>query len=146
MDDPDNEAAQGRVKLDEQMKRLQDLESRLNTITWPILRDYANFYAACPDYVAARGMRQLAAPWGNDKKVISGESGAVTMGLLTMLMESWELEEEKVMMGLNEESVILLFNTEGDTDPASYHGSYTMEHMPLRRNGGDNAWNDHKCI
>lgn len=43
------------------------------------------------------------------------------MGLLTMLMESWELEEEKVMMGLNEESVILLFNTEGDTDPASYH-------------------------
>ena len=91
------------------------------TITWPILRDYANFYAACPDYVAARGMRQLAAPWGNDKKVISGESGAVTMGLLTMLMESWELEEEKVMMGLNEESVILLFNTEGDTDPASYH-------------------------
>ena len=30
VDDPDNEAAQGRVKLDEQMKRLHDLESRLN--------------------------------------------------------------------------------------------------------------------
>ena len=29
-DDPDNEAAQGRVKLDEQMKRLHVLESRLN--------------------------------------------------------------------------------------------------------------------
>ncbi len=30
VEDPDNEAAQGRSKLDEQMKRLHDLESRLN--------------------------------------------------------------------------------------------------------------------
>lgn len=91
------------------------------TITWPILRDYADFYVACPDYVAARGMRQLAAPYGDDKKIISGESGAVTMGLLSMLMESWELEEEKKILGLDENSILLLFNTEGDTDPDSYH-------------------------
>lgn len=90
------------------------------TVTWPILRDFASYYAACPDYVAARGMRQLAAPAGADRKVISGESGAVTMGLLTMLMESPELESQKYRMGLDENSVILLFNTEGDTDPESY--------------------------
>ena len=62
-----------------------------NTATWPILRDFASFYAACPDYVAARGMRIMASPTGDDKKIISGESGAVGIGLLSLIMERNEL-------------------------------------------------------
>lgn len=92
-----------------------------NTATWPILRDFASFYAACPDYVAARGMRILASPIKDDEKIISGESGAVGLGLLSLLMEKNELKEIKEAMNLNSDSIILLFNTEGNTDPIGYN-------------------------
>lgn len=89
-------------------------------ITWPILRDFADHYFACPDWVAARGMRVLAAPLVGDKAVVSGESGAVTMGLLSLLLEREELMPFREKLGLDEASVILLINTEGDTDPQGY--------------------------
>lgn len=100
--------------------------------TWGILRDLSSFYAACPDFVTAKGMRTLAAPFGNDPKIISGESGAVGAGLLALLMEREDLAEARVMMGLNQDSVVLLISTEGDTDPVNYfdviyNGKYPVE-------------------
>jgi transposase-like protein len=91
-----------------------------NTVTWRILRDFASAYVSCPDYVAARGMRVLANPIGNDKKIVSGESGAVGLGLVTLLLEREELKELKDKLRLDENSVILCFSTEGDTDPEQY--------------------------
>ena len=91
-----------------------------NTATWPILRDYASFYAACPDYVTARGMRVLASPIKDDKKVISGESGAVGTGLLSILMEKDEFIDIRKDMNLDENSTVLIFSTEGNTDPKGY--------------------------
>ena len=91
-----------------------------NTVTWPILRDFAQAYVRCPDYVAAKGMRILAAPLGNDKKVISGESGAVGLGLLTLLLEREELKILKDRLKLDKNSVIICFSTEGDTDTEQY--------------------------
>ncbi|MEL7656092.1 MAG: diaminopropionate ammonia-lyase [Bacillota bacterium] len=88
--------------------------------TWGILRDWSSFYAACPDFVTAKGMRTLANPLAADIKIISGESGAVGLGLLALLMERSELKEARTMMGLDENSVILLISTEGDTDPVGY--------------------------
>jgi len=90
------------------------------TITWPILRDFASYYFACADEIAAHGMRLYAAPEAGDPAVISGESGAVTMGLLSRLLESEAIEPVRKKLGLDEKSVILLFNTEGDTDPENY--------------------------
>ena len=92
-----------------------------NVVTWEILRDFAKAYVSCPDYVAARGMRILANPVGNDKKVISGESGAVGLGLVSLLLEREELKELKDQLQLDENSVILCFSTEGDTDPEHYN-------------------------
>ncbi len=88
-------------------------------ITWPILRDFADFYAACPDWVAARGMRVLAAPAAGDPAVVSGESGGVTTGLVSLLGKE-EYGPLRRAMGLSRDSVILLINTEGDTDPDGY--------------------------
>ena len=70
-------------------------------ITWPILRDFADLYFACPDAVAARGMRILAAPEAGDPAVVSGESGAVTTGLLTLLLEDKKLWEFRDKAGLH---------------------------------------------
>lgn len=101
------------------------------TVTWPVLKDLASHYLSCPDYVSARGMRLMAAPGEGDRKIVSGESGAVTLGALSLLMERQEYEKEREVMGLGPHSVILLFNTEGDTDPQAYRdivydGKYPM--------------------
>ena len=90
------------------------------TITWPILRDFADWYFKCSDAVSAYGMRLLAAPEAGDPQVISGESGAVTTGLVNVIAGKPEYAELKKLLGLDENSVVLCFSTEGDTDPAHY--------------------------
>lgn len=92
-----------------------------NTISWDILRNHASFFVSCPDWVAAKGMRMLSAPCKGDPQVVSGESGAVGMGLLATLMENAEYRELREAIGLDETSSVLLFSTEGDTDPQRYH-------------------------
>ncbi len=84
------------------------------TVVWPILRDQADFYFSCPDWVAAHGMRLL-----HRAGVTSGESGAFTAGLASMLARA-ELADWKAALGLDENAVLLLFSTEGDTDPVAY--------------------------
>ncbi len=100
--------------------------------TWSILRDFSSFYAACPDFVTAKGMRTLAVPLGSDSKIVSGESGAVGLGLLALLMEREDLSEIRRLEGLDQDSVVLLISTEGDTDPDGYYdvvynGKYPVE-------------------
>lgn len=84
------------------------------------LRDLASWYFACPDAVTEEGMRLLGCPIGEDPKVISGESGAVTAGLLHRLCTRPALADLREKMGLDETSVVLLISTEGDTDPEAY--------------------------
>lgn len=91
-----------------------------NTISYEVLRDYSDGYLSCPDYVAARGMRILAAPLKGDPQIVSGESGAVGAGVISLIMENDEYRELREELGLNEDSVILLISTEGDTDPIRY--------------------------
>ncbi|MDA8442490.1 MAG: diaminopropionate ammonia-lyase [Peptococcaceae bacterium] len=91
-----------------------------NIISWDILRDYCEMFISCPDWVAAKGMRILGSPLQGDPKVVSGESGAVTVGLLWNLLRDDGLQKAREALGLNEQSQILLFNTEGDTDPEAY--------------------------
>ena len=91
-----------------------------NSIGWNVLRDYSEMFMSCPDWVAARGMRVLGNPLGSDCKVVSGESGAVTTGALSALMQDEQLKEAREALGLNKDSKILLFSTEGDTDPDKY--------------------------
>lgn len=91
-----------------------------NSIGWKLLRDYANAFASCPDEVAALGMRMLGNPLAGDPQIISGESGAVTTGLLALLMTSPELAQTREQLGLDAHSRVLLVSTEGDTDPQQY--------------------------
>lgn len=91
-----------------------------NTISWEVLRDYSDMFFSCPDWVAAKGMRLLGNPLDDDRRVVSGESGAVTAGVLPALLTSDYLKEARDTLGLDENSQILLFSTEGDTDPRKY--------------------------
>ncbi|QBD83821.1 diaminopropionate ammonia-lyase [Clostridium tetani] len=91
-----------------------------NSIGWEILRDYSDGYLSCPDYVSARGMRILASPLRGDNQIISGESGAVGVGVISLLMERDYYKELREKLDLNKNSRVLLISTEGDTDPGKY--------------------------
>ncbi|MBQ9492173.1 MAG: diaminopropionate ammonia-lyase [Oscillibacter sp.] len=91
-----------------------------NVIAWDILRNHVSAFVSCPDWVSASGMRMLAAPLKGDSAMISGESGAVGMGLLAALMETDRYRDLREAIGLDGQSHVLLFSTEGDTDPERY--------------------------
>lgn len=91
-----------------------------NKIGWDVLTETADFAISCPDWVAAQGMRVLGNSLGNDPKVISGESGACTTGLVYSVMTRPELAWMKEKLGLDENSRVLCFSTEGDTDRKNY--------------------------
>lgn len=92
-----------------------------NTISWKILRDNADFSVSCDDSISARGMRVLSSPLKDDKRVISGESGAVGLGLFTILIDKPdECKELLEKLKIDENSKILCISTEGDTDVVGY--------------------------
>jgi diaminopropionate ammonia-lyase len=91
-----------------------------NPLAWEIAREHCRFFFSCPDYIAAYGMRILGNPLPGDPSLLSGESGAVTCGLLNALCLDHRLVVPLQEMGLGNDSVVLLFNTEGDTDPQMY--------------------------
>lgn len=91
-----------------------------NTIGWEVLKGYSKVFVSCPDWVSAKGMRMLGNPLKGDNKVVSGESGAVTAGLIASIMTREDMKELREKLNLNENSRVLLFSTEGDTDPDKY--------------------------
>ncbi len=91
-----------------------------NTVSWDILRNHADAFVSCPDWVSANGTRIYGAPIRGDDRVISGESGSVTLGLLHALMTDPSYQDFKEALQLNETSEVLLVSSEGDTDPDRY--------------------------
>lgn len=90
------------------------------SLAWQILRDYSDGFFACSDTVAVTGMRMLARPSAGDRKVVSGPSGAVTTALIACLLNDSRLRGIADEIELDGESKILLFSTEGATDPELY--------------------------
>ena len=91
-----------------------------STISWDILRNHVHTFVSCPDWVTAKGMRLLAAPIKGDVPVTAGESGAVTMGLLYNIMKNDDYKKLREELELDADSKVLMFVTEGDTDPDRY--------------------------
>jgi diaminopropionate ammonia-lyase len=102
------------------------------TVGWEVLKNYSDNFVSCPDYVAAQGMRVLGNPLSGDTKVISGESGAAGFGLVYEILTNENLKWMKEELQIDETSVLLFFNSEGDTDKENYRkivwdGLYSRE-------------------
>lgn len=91
-----------------------------NPLGWTVLRNCATQFISCQDSVAALGMRVLGNPPGKDPRIISGESGAVGLGVLAAVHYHPQRESLMAKLGLNRDSVVLVINTEGDTDVKHY--------------------------
>lgn len=89
-------------------------------LSWPVIRDAMDFFLAVPDQYAVEAMRRFYYPHGHDQKIISGESGAAGLAGLLALCQADELKEAKETLGFGPETVVLLINTEGDTDPEAF--------------------------
>ena len=90
------------------------------SLAWDLLKDYADYFLAFPDWAAAKGMRILGNPMPGDTRVTSGESGASAFGAMAAILTEPELTHIKQALGLDENSRILFFSTEGDTDKENY--------------------------
>ena len=91
-----------------------------NPIAWEVLYDCADGFIKCPDYVAAKGMRVAGVPLYGDPYMIAGESGAVTLGALMFVLELDRYAYIREALGLDENSRVLLVNSERNTDPDEY--------------------------
>ncbi len=86
-------------------------------IAWGVLWDCVDAFVSSPDYVAAKGMRVYGVPLAGDPFIVSGESGAVTLGALTFVADDARFSDLKDYLRLGPDSQVLLINSEGNTDP-----------------------------
>ena len=89
----------------------------INPLAWAIIKNYSKFCLSCKDEVAALGMRLWGNPLGSDAKITAGESGAIGGGVIGLLDNFHYIKTD---LGLKKDSVLLFFNTEGDTFPDRY--------------------------
>lgn len=86
-------------------------------VAWRILEKAADDYIAIPDDLAIVALRALARPSGDDPALVIGESGGSGLAGLMAAAADPKVREH---MGLNASSRVLLFGTEGATDPELY--------------------------
>lgn len=89
-----------------------------NPISWEIIRNFADGFFSCDDHLTANGMRILGNPLAGDERVTAGESGAIGTGFIDYIMAHEKELAQKI--GLDKNSVVLVFSTEGDTDTKNY--------------------------
>ncbi|MHC1723098.1 MAG: diaminopropionate ammonia-lyase [Aminipila sp.] len=85
-----------------------------NFTTFPLLKAKCNCFIKCRDEVTVQGMFRAKNPIKNDCSFSSGESGAVGLGFVEEILSNPYYSAQKNQLNLNSNSVILVFNTEGE--------------------------------
>lgn len=88
-----------------------------STIAWDILSRLADGYVTVDDSVAISAMKSLAFANDHHTPVVAGESGAAGAAGLMAVAKDPEMRDR---LGLDVDSSVLLFNTEGPTAPDIY--------------------------
>lgn len=84
-------------------------------LAWPVVSAGVDVFVEIDDDRAREAMRSLAGVG-----VVAGETGAAGLGGLIELLVGSEAERSREFLDVNEETRVLLFVTEGATDPESY--------------------------
>lgn len=94
---------------------------------WEILKETIDVAIAIEDEVAAQAIKALYFPFGNDPKIISGESGVGGLAGLFALMQDEAFSEARKALDLGRNSSVLVYSTEGATDPDNFQKIVTQE-------------------
>jgi diaminopropionate ammonia-lyase len=86
-------------------------------IAWEVLEEAGDAFMTIPDHAAEATMRILAQGRGTDRPLVAGESGVA--GLAGAIAAS-QAKELRTKLTLDRWSRILVFGTEGATDPDMY--------------------------
>lgn len=89
----------------------------VSALAWEILREHADWAMAVPDSAAVEYMRRLACPPKPDRPVVAGESAVAGLAALAAALADARAREA---LALGPEARVLVFGTEGDTDPELY--------------------------
>jgi diaminopropionate ammonia-lyase len=84
----------------------------VSLLAWEILKDHADAAFAVPDAAAVALMRRLARPAPGEPAIVAGESAVA--GLAALLGAD---AAQRAALGLGPDSRVLVFGTEGATDP-----------------------------
>ena len=80
-----------------------------------------------PDSYGIKAMQDFYYPFKKDKQIFAGESGAAGLGGLIAMACDPDLQGLKKEVGLNEESRVLVFVTEGVTDTEVFEDMISKE-------------------
>ena len=89
----------------------------VSLLAWKILRPGADAFMTITDAAAAETMRILADAKYGDEPVVAGESAVA--GLAALILSASD-QDSRNRLGLTSDSNVLLFGTEGATDPEVY--------------------------
>ena len=90
----------------------------VSTLAWEILKNGADDFMTLSEEAVPQAMRLLAGGYQSDAAVEAGESAVP--GLAAAIIASEDADFSQAL-GLNSESRVLVFGTEGATDPELYH-------------------------
>jgi len=102
----------------------------VSILAWEILQDHADAVMALPDAAAVAAMRRLARPAAGDPPVVAGESAVAGLAALELALAD---PEARAALALDAASRVLVFGTEGDTDPELYAQLVGADAATVRR-------------
>ena len=102
----------------------------VSLLAWEILKDHGDAVVAISDNLAITMMRRLARPQSGDPPLVAGESAVAGLAALVSAMEDRAAREA---LALTPQSRVLVFGTEGDTDPELYRKLVGADAETVRR-------------
>lgn len=102
----------------------------VSLLAWEVLRDHCDAVMAIPDAAAVEMMRRLARPDAGDPPLVAGESAVAGLAALALAMAD---RPARAALGLDRAARVLVFGTEGDTDPALYRDLVGADADTVRR-------------
>jgi diaminopropionate ammonia-lyase len=92
----------------------------VSKIAWPILKNGLAGSISINDNLVEVAMKVLAYPLGEDRPIISGESGASSLAAIIGLNKIFNTSKN-INLSFSKKTNILIINTEGDTDKKNYN-------------------------
>lgn len=104
----------------------------VSLLAWQVLASGANAFCTIPDVAAVEAMRLLASPPQGDPTIVAGESAVAGLAALLLMAQD---SAARTALDLTPDSRVLLFGSEGDTDPALYQQLVGRSASQVRQDG-----------